>query len=59
MTETCARCGRARSSVTDPAELLAWVRERERGGDRWLCHVCVREHVRDIERHLPSDYWSG
>ncbi|MER5265062.1 hypothetical protein ABTZ99_23585 [Actinosynnema sp. NPDC002837] len=57
MTDTCARCGRTRSSVTDPAQLLAWVRERERGVDQWLCHACARTHVRDIEGKLPSDYW--
>ncbi|GAA0254622.1 hypothetical protein GCM10010492_64260 [Saccharothrix mutabilis subsp. mutabilis] len=54
---TCARCGRTRESVTNPAELLAWVRERDRGHDRWLCHVCARNHVRDIEGKLPADYW--
>ncbi|WP_170211653.1 hypothetical protein [Saccharothrix australiensis] len=57
MTGTCARCGRARESVTDPALLLAWVREREDGTDRWLCHECARAHVRDIEGKLPTDYW--
>jgi transposase len=58
VTDTCARCGRMRSSVTDPAELLAWVRERERGVDQWLCSQCARTHVRDIEGKLPGDYWS-
>ncbi|MEU5690183.1 hypothetical protein [Actinosynnema sp. NPDC020468] len=57
MTDTCARCGRTRTSVVDPAELLAWVRERENGADRWLCHVCARVHVRDIEGKLPTEYW--
>ncbi|MBB5957382.1 hypothetical protein FHS29_003977 [Saccharothrix tamanrassetensis] len=57
MTEACARCGRTRESVTDPAQLLTWVRERENGTDRWLCHECARAHVRDIEGKLPAEYW--
>ncbi|MFE2756846.1 hypothetical protein ACFXGA_33100 [Actinosynnema sp. NPDC059335] len=44
--------------MTDPTQLLAWVRERERGVEQWLCHVCARAHVRDIEGKLPSDYWA-
>ena len=31
MTETCSRCGRPGESVTDPAERLTWVGERDRG----------------------------
>lgn len=53
----CARCGRTRDSVTDAAQLPAWARQRERGVDQWLCHVCAREHVRDIEGKLPADHW--
>ena len=55
--DSCARCGRTRASVSDAAELLAWVRQRERGVDQWLCHGCARAHVRDIEGKLPADYW--
>lgn len=55
--DSCARCARTRGSVSDPAELLAWVRQRERGTDQWLCHRCARIHVRDIEGKLPADYW--
>ncbi|MBW4720578.1 hypothetical protein [Saccharothrix obliqua] len=57
MNETCARCGRTRESVTDPVKLLAWVRERDHDGDRWLCDECARAHVRDIEGKLPADFW--
>ncbi|GGP45386.1 hypothetical protein [Saccharothrix coeruleofusca] len=55
MTATCSRCGRPRTG--EPAELLAWVRERDRGADRWLCPPCARAHVRDIEGKLPAEYW--
>ncbi|RZS32236.1 hypothetical protein EV193_11380 [Herbihabitans rhizosphaerae] len=54
---TCSRCGRLRSTVP-PGEALAWVAERERGVTRWLCAGCARQHVRDIEGKLPSEYWS-
>jgi len=57
VTEACARCGRTRASVADPTLLLAWVREREDGVERWLCHECARAHVRDIEGKLPAEYW--
>lgn len=57
MSDACSRCGRTRDSVTDPAEVLAWVSEQERGRRTWLCHVCARAHVRDIEGKLPVDYW--
>ncbi|MFD9733053.1 hypothetical protein [Umezawaea sp. NPDC059074] len=57
MTETCSRCGRNRDTVTDPAERLAWVSDRDRGVQTWLCHTCARAHVRDLEAKLPSEYW--
>jgi hypothetical protein len=57
MTETCARCGRTRDTVTDPAQRLAWVSEREHGTNTWLCHTCARTHVRDLESKLPAEYW--
>ncbi|GLZ30763.1 hypothetical protein Lesp02_29520 [Lentzea sp. NBRC 105346] len=57
MTASCYYCGRLRSSVTDPLELLAWSVEREGVSERWLCHVCAKKHVRDIEGKLPAEYW--
>jgi hypothetical protein len=53
MTETCSRCGRSRAAVTDLAQRLAWVSERERGRRAWLCHTCARTHV----RKLPAEFW--
>ncbi len=52
----CHRCGRARESVS-AVELLAWSSERTGGVVRWLCHVCAKAHVRDIEGKLPDEYW--
>ncbi|MFD5831382.1 hypothetical protein [Lentzea sp. NPDC060358] len=52
----CHRCGRSRSSVSD-LEFLAWSSERTGGAVRWLCHVCAKAHVRDIEGKLPDEYW--
>jgi len=52
----CHRCGRSRGSVSD-LEFLAWSSERVGGGVRWLCHVCAKAHVRDIEGKLPDEYW--
>ncbi len=57
MTETCSRCDRSRAAVTDPAQRLAWVSERERGRQTWLCHTCARTHVRALESKLPAEYW--
>jgi hypothetical protein len=53
----CTRCGRTRGTDEDPATALAWVSSRERGGLRWLCPACARQHVRDIEGKLPDEYW--
>lgn len=53
----CTRCGRTRGADEDPATALAWVASRERGGLRWLCPDCARQHVRDIEGKLPDEYW--
>ncbi|SFW92369.1 hypothetical protein [Amycolatopsis australiensis] len=53
----CTRCGRTRGRDEDPATALAWVSSRERGGLRWLCPDCARQHVRDIEGKLPDEYW--
>ncbi|GHF80116.1 ribosomal protein S27AE [Amycolatopsis bartoniae] len=57
--EACGRCGAQRAAERDPAVLLAWVSEREDGAQRWLCPRCARDHVRDIESKLPTEYWSG
>jgi hypothetical protein len=53
----CTRCRRTRGADEDPATVLAWVSSRERGGLRWLCPDCARQHVRDIEGKLPDEYW--
>ena len=53
----CSICGRRRDPAAAPAEALAWVSERERGSQRWLCPTCARAHVRDIEGKLPAEYW--
>ncbi|GAB3453936.1 hypothetical protein GCM10027436_55240 [Actinophytocola sediminis] len=50
------RCDRSRADAT-PAEALAWSIENDRKGQSWLCPVCVRVHVRDIEGKLPVEYW--
>ncbi len=52
----CHRCGRSRASVSD-LEFLAWSAERTGGSMRWLCQVCSKTHVRDIEGKLPDEYW--
>ncbi|WP_200834696.1 hypothetical protein [Amycolatopsis alkalitolerans] len=57
MTTRCARCGAVREAETEPSLVLAWVSEREGGDVRWLCPQCARDHVRDIEGKLPSEYW--
>lgn len=54
---SCSICGRRRAATAPPAEALAWVSERDRGGQRWLCPGCARAHVRDIEGKLPAEYW--
>ncbi|GAA3439492.1 hypothetical protein GCM10018954_091130 [Kutzneria kofuensis] len=54
---SCSICGRRRDPTAAPAEALAWVSERDRGGQRWLCPGCARAHVRDIEGKLPAEYW--
>ncbi|XGP73679.1 hypothetical protein V5P93_001130 [Actinokineospora auranticolor] len=56
--EVCSRCGRSRADAS-VVEALAWVREQDGGGVRWLCSACARAHVRDIEGKLPPEYWSG
>jgi hypothetical protein len=38
-------------------EALAWVSERQGERMSWLCPVCARAHVRDIEGKLPEEYW--
>jgi uncharacterized protein with PIN domain len=53
----CIRCGTALDSETDPVAALAWVAERDRGATTWLCPKCARQHARDIEGKLPSEYW--
>ncbi|HTI25438.1 hypothetical protein [Kutzneria chonburiensis] len=53
----CSICGRRRDPAAAPADALAWVSERERGSQRWLCPTCARAHVRDIEGKLPAEYW--
>jgi len=45
-----------RASVSD-LEFLAWSSERTRGSIRWLCHVCAKTYVRDIEGKLDEEYW--
>jgi hypothetical protein len=52
----CKRCGRPRADAP-PAEALAWSMENDRLGQSWLCPVCARTHVRDIEGKLPDEYW--
>lgn len=56
MTTVCGGCSATREAETDPALALAWVSERERDAVRWLCPRCAREHVRDIEAKLPTEY---
>jgi hypothetical protein len=53
----CSRCGERRAGDEDPARALAWVSDREGGVLAWLCPGCARDHVRDIEGKLPSEYW--
>ncbi|NIH82271.1 transposase [Amycolatopsis viridis] len=53
----CSRCGVPRNADVDPLDALAWVSDRDGGALRWLCPRCAREHVRDIEGKLPSEYW--
>ncbi|PRX43558.1 hypothetical protein B0I33_11415 [Prauserella shujinwangii] len=52
----CRVCGTTRT-FADPLRALAWVRENENDGARWLCPECAGRHVRDIESKLPTDYW--
>lgn len=53
---TCGLCGE-RADTEAVAVGLGWLRESESGRTRWLCRRCVREHVRDIEGKLPTEYW--
>lgn len=53
---SCAWCAEIRDAA-DPAA-LAWVSERDDAGrSRWLCPRCAREHIRDIEAKLPTEWW--
>lgn len=54
--ERCARCSRSRAEA-DPLTALAWVRETDERGERWLCPPCARRHLRDIEGKLPAEWW--
>ena len=53
----CSRCGDRREADEDPVRALAWVADRDSGPLRWLCPGCARDHIRDIEGKLPSEYW--
>lgn len=53
---TCGLCG-VDGGAEGTAAGLGWLRESEAGRRRWLCPRCVREHVRDIEGKLPTEYW--
>lgn len=55
-TGLCSRCGRSKAAAA-PVEALAWVSERRGERMSWLCPVCARAHVRDIEGKLPEEYW--
>lgn len=52
----CGLCGH-RGAAETVATGLGWLRESEAGRTRWLCPRCVRDHVRDIEGKLPTEYW--
>ena len=49
---TCAWCGTI-------AELLplSWTASNERGGLRYYCDRCSRQHVRSIEGRLDAEHW--
>jgi hypothetical protein len=55
-TERCTWCGRIRHP--DDFDALAWSSEHDsQRQTRWLCPRCAREHIRDIEAKLPTDWW--
>lgn len=53
---TCAWCGATAPSSTEEPPLL-WTSSVERGGVRWYCERCSREHLRAIEGRLDGEWW--
>lgn len=54
---TCRHCGAPRDP--DVADAIAWVLERDPDGrEHWLCPLCARRHLRDIEAKLPHEWWA-
>jgi hypothetical protein len=53
--EACSRCGAPAPAGGPP---LTWVSSVERGGLRWYCDACAREHLRSIEGKLDAEWWS-
>ncbi|TCK24274.1 hypothetical protein [Pseudonocardia endophytica] len=53
MDTVCSLCGTRAEGST-----LLWATERdERGRESRLCPDCAREHVRDIEARLSTEWW--
>jgi len=53
--KVCATCGRS-PAANEPAD-LTWTHGIERAGTVWTCPDCSRQHLREIEGKLDSQWW--
>ncbi len=53
----CDACGAVAAAGEPTDATLTWSRGIEQGRVRWTCARCSREHVRDIEGRLDSQWW--
>lgn len=51
---TCDFCGR---TAEEGAATLTWTTAVERGVRKVFCDVCSREHLREMEGKLDSEWW--
>jgi hypothetical protein len=49
----CSWCGRTAADGPPPT----WTAQLGPRGVEYLCEQCTREHVREIESSLSTDYW--
>jgi hypothetical protein len=55
---SCSLCGRRPESLEAGYGVpLGWMTERDARGERVVCPVCAREHVRAIESKLDQAWW--
>ncbi|MGH3414679.1 MAG: hypothetical protein ACRDPH_16515 [Marmoricola sp.] len=51
---TCAFCGTTEPGEDPPA---TWTSAVEQGVPKLFCDHCSREHLRDMEAKLDSEWW--